>query len=243
MRLRGKPVRWAARGATIVIAVLFVVPIAASALAGASPAGAPTAAPPVPSSSPGINTIVTWNGFPITLFGSASSALSTYLNTTVRLVYNWTSAPVAGGPPPHYIVTSARLSMLYLGLALPAITDILTNPVPATGGVFTFVWDPAYLHYLIAGLYQFSSTLLDNNGTTVWTENFYVHITAPFYLLTALPLLLVVLIALEAYTLARSGRHAQRPGPKSTAPKAWEPPKSESAPTTQPPEEPGGGST
>jgi hypothetical protein len=161
---------------------------------------------------------VTWNGADVDQASGPSSSLSTSLTNTIHLVYTWLSP--SSSPTKTYTVSDARLQMLYFGQALSTRDVIESNPPAATNGTIDMDWaPPSVLHYLIAGSYELTASLLAPNGTTMWTENFYVDSSAPFAVGALIPLILLAVAAYEVYGLLVSGRHDRPKAP--SPPKRW----------------------
>ena len=203
-------------GAMVALLVNLPVPARASPVATAAPAG----------TSGGIAYVVTWNGVDASSASSASSALSIDLSQTANLVYYY-NVIRAGA---NVTISDARLQMYYLGFAVSTRDQILTNPVPGTGHI-PLSWTPVTVAYLLEGVYRLTASFLAPNGTTMWSENFYVRGTAPLGFVALLPIVLLIIVVYEVYELLRSGRHAVLGRKPSGAP----PP---SAPSGQPPAQP-----
>ncbi len=224
----------------IALAVL-VIPPAGSALAAYAPsAGNPSACPNAQTAS-GVVANVTWNGTNICTAGSPSAALVIVFTQNAHVVFNWTAA--GRQPVP---VTDARLAMNYFGFAIATRDVGPINPVGVQGspaGSFEMDWNPGALTYLLAGLYSVTASLFASNGSVVWSDTFFVKASAPYTLLAALPILLIVIAAIELYEVARSGRFAvmgRKPptgGPASPPTTSPESPETSSpAPTPEPTE-------
>ncbi len=214
-----------ARRRSVPIAVLLVVVVllgGVGAIASGSARGAAIGCSNV-SSKYGVNATVTWNGVNVCSGGSASSAFSVDLTQPIGLRYNWS------GPVGHTLsINDARLQMFYFGFPL-ATRDVTTvGGVAGSSGSFVMNWTPGVIAYVLEGLFGLTASLLATNGTTVFSEGFYVHANAPYGILAALPIILILLAIYEVYNVARSGRQAAlRKTEKATAPR--------------PPEEPGAG--
>ncbi|HTZ61410.1 MAG TPA: hypothetical protein VMC82_02035, partial [Thermoplasmata archaeon] len=70
------------------------------------------------------------------------------------------------------------------------------------------------------------------NGTTAWSQSFWVDIAAPFYILALLPIILVVIAIYEVYALLTVGKHAAL-GKGATTPPASSPPPGGSTTATE----------
>ena len=216
----------------VVLTLVLVLP-ASSSFAAARPTGAAAGyACPAAQTAYGVSANVTWNGTNICTAGSSTSALSVIFTQNAHVVFNWSAA---GGR--LLSVTDARLSMNYFGFAI-ATRDVASITPPGSagnsGGTFVMDWNPGALTYLLAGLYGVTATLFASNGSTVWSDTFYVKASAPYTLLAGMPILLILIAALELYSVARSGRLAAagRKAPSSGTPAPPEPP---AAPASPPP--------
>jgi len=216
---------------------LAVVAVAALLVSVPVPARAsPTLAAAPAQTSGGVTYTVTWNNVDVSSASTLSSALSIDLSQSANLNYNWTEG--AGAAP--VTISDARLQMYFLGFAVSTRDQILTNPVAGSGHI-PLSWTPVSVAYLIEGAYRLTASFIAPNGTTMWSENFYVRGTAPYGFLAALPIVLLILVIYEVYGLVRSGRYAAigrklEGAPPSTPPP--ETPPSEPASTETPPSAP-----
>ncbi|HYK93654.1 MAG TPA: hypothetical protein VEY07_06395 [Thermoplasmata archaeon] len=179
----------------------------------------------------GLQAVVTWGGTDVAGAGSMSSAIATSLSSVVDVRYNWTAVAVPrSGPGPEFNISTARLEMFYFGYPLSTRDVVRTNPVSATSGQFDMSWDPGILRYLLSGTYSLTASLIAPNGTTEWSEKFYLRVTAPGTIGAALPIILILIGIWEVYSLARSGRQAALGRPAPAPSKA--PPTSPEKPAT-----------
>ncbi|HTT44587.1 MAG TPA: hypothetical protein VMH38_01040 [Thermoplasmata archaeon] len=223
--------------ALAIVALLLNIPAPAHA---SSPVAAVSTQPGVSSSGYS----VTWNGVDVATAGSASSAFSVDLSQTASLWYNWST-----GVANPVDISDARLQMFYLGFAVSTRDQVLTNPTAQPSGSISLSWTPVSVAYLLEGVYRLTASFLAPNGTTMWSENFYIRGTAPLGVAAVLPIVLLVIIVYEVYGLARSGRYAAlgrkvgesppaTPPSTSTAPP---PSTSEAAEPSAPPTDSAGG--
>ena len=150
-----------------------------------------------------------------------------------------------GGPN----VTTARMQAIYFGAVIS--TDQVSTHTNLSGtGSGTMNWTLGTFTYLLAGLYLLTASLVDSNGTTVWSESFYMQASAPYHVGSGLIIFLIVLALVELYSIATVGRSARkRPKALSSAPPTpWQQPSStaeggaatpsgETPPTGSPPTE------
>lgn len=187
------------------VVALLVVPM----LAGVADAHPATAASGTgggcganPNPLNGVVAHVTWNGVDVCSYSSPSSSLGVSFANSADVHYVWSSAPGAG-----IAIDDARLSMQYFGFALTT-RDVFSSTAETPSGSFDMNWTPGVLTYVLEGMYELTASLIAPNGSALWTENFYVTVTAPYVILAALPLVMIVLAIYEVYSLARSGQQA-----------------------------------
>jgi hypothetical protein len=203
------------------LALLVLVPTGAVALPRSAPNDGVTAS--APSSS--FAATVTWNGVNVNTAGSASSALSVNFANSANVNFTWGALPGAANP------NDARLQMLYFGFAL-ATRDVVNS---GTQNFADMSWTPGAIVYVLEGVFEITASLIQPNGTTLWSENFWVRSAAPYSIAALLPIILILIIAWELYSVARSGRQealGQKPG--KAPPSAPEEPAPKETPTPAP---------
>jgi len=206
-----------------------LVAIVAAALLVSVPASAraqPTALVAPAQTSGGVTYTVTWNNVDVSSASSSSSAMSIDLTSSASLVFYWNVTPGTLHPP---TISDARLQMFYLGFAVATRDQVLTAPVPGSGSI-PLSWTPISVSYLLEGLYRLTASFVAPNGTTIYSENFWVRGTAPYGVFAVLPIVLLIIVLYEVYGLARSGRYAAIGAKGGTAPPAAPPPSSSSTP-------------
>lgn len=189
-----------------------------------TPARASPAARASPSVTDPASYTVTWNGVDVSTASSASSALSITLDQSASINYSW-STPVT--------ISDARLQMFYFGYAVSTRDQIVTNPPTNSPGHIPLDWTPVSVAYLLEGVYKLTASFIAPNGTTMWSENFYVRGTAPLGVLAILPIVLLLIVVYEIYGLVRSGRYVEL-GRKTGGPPPPSPPPSSPPPATPP---------
>jgi hypothetical protein len=216
----------------VALAVALAFPaIPVSAASAPTPAAAPS------NSTAGLRASATWNGVNISTASSASSAFSLSSNSQVDVRYFWNASDGY-----TFDLSDARLAMLYFGFALS------TRDVPPIGGghrtndSFFMNWNVGALEYVIAGTFRVTASLIDLDGRTVWSQDFFVHLVPAYSILALVPILLILIIAFEVYAVMRSGKQAALkraaktpPPPPAGAPPPPAPPGPPAAPPTPPP--------
>jgi hypothetical protein len=191
------------RWLSIALLALFVTAaVGASGAFAQAPPGPRTADVATPANAPGMSAVVAWNGANVASAPAVSSAISTDFSSTIDVHYTWSSAST------EYTISDARLQIFYFGFALGTRDIIDSDPVASTNGTFDMPWDPGVLQWILAGSYALTASLVTPNGTTEWSEQFFVHVTAPAAIGAVLPIILLLIGIYEAYALARSGRQA-----------------------------------
>ncbi len=186
----------------LLLAMVVALPIPTSSV---RPRVVPWASP----SAPSVQAQVTWDGVNVASAARPSSALSASFSSPIAIRFVWNSTSAGPGALRPFTVSTARLQLFYLGLALDTRDVVDQNPQPATNGTFDMEWDPGVLNWLLEGAYTATVSLLDPNGSTVWSEGFYLHEEAPYSVAAVLPILLLAIVAYEAYAVAISGRLAR----------------------------------
>ncbi len=224
----GSPVAFGTRVASfaafgLAAALLLAGPAALAAPAGPGTLPAPSEAR-LPGASPGplvggIEAAVTWNGVNVSDAGSTASAFVVHGGGSATVGFLYTV--LAGGPAP----VTAEVVMTFLGYPL---TSTGTQTSPGTGGAggAEFSWTFGALWELTEGAYHLTAELVDGNGSTIWSEGFYINVEAPYRVSSGIFVFLIVLGAVESYTIAtvlserwaRRRRRATRPAPRPGAP-------------------------
>jgi len=200
--------------AIAVVALMVNVPIPARASASVPQAVATPAA--------GIAAGVTWNGVNISTAPADSSALAIDFSQSANLKYSWSSpgsAPIS--------INDARLQMFYFGFAV-STRDVTLSTAQSSDSNLPLNWTPLAIANVLEGVYRLTASLVAPNGTTMWSENFYVRGNAPLGLVAVIPIVLIVIALYEVYALVRSGRY------EAIGRKAPTPPASSSPPANPP---------
>jgi hypothetical protein len=177
-----------------------------------TPAARPASLTPLSGASPlaggGLDANVLWNGVPTAPASSPSSAIGTSFGNLVTLWFSWGWTAGSLLPAvPGYGIAHAQLRVLYLGQSVWMKDLQLEPPRDATFGAVNLTSDLTSSQYLLEGVYLVEADLVSDNRGQVWSEQFYVHVTAPNHL-TAANLGLGALAVYEVVQLARVGPHA-----------------------------------
>jgi len=173
---------------------------------------------------------VTWNSVDVTTAGTASAALAVDFSSTANVLFQWSAATGT-----TININDARLQMIYFGAALSTrdVAPISSGALASNSAVLN--WSPGALTYVLEGVYKITASLLNPNGSTVWSEDFFVRASAPYSVLAALPIILIALGAWELYVVARSGRLAALKGKEAAppSPPSGPSPPAEATPATE----------
>jgi hypothetical protein len=185
----------------LVLGTLFLIPVGALASPGTGPS-----VRVVPGQTGGpLSANVSWDGTNISTAGSATSAFHISFGNSVDLYYAWNQpAGIARSSVP-WSINDARLQIFYFGFAL-GTRDVTTATGNASGHIVMSDWNTGPLEYVIEGTYKLTASLLATNGTTAWSQSFWVIVAAAFYVLAALPIVLLLLAVYEIYNVATVGR-------------------------------------
>jgi len=218
---------WLAVPAVAVAAALVVLPALSASVAGRPDDVSPSVTTVAGSAVTGAS--VTWNGKDVSGASSPSSAISIQKGQTalVQFTFDESSATAVG---------NASISVNYLGLVL---TTSKQSPRvvggPPVAAVAEINWSFGPLYDALEGVFEFTASLLSPNGSTVWSESFYVFTKAPYLLESGAVIVLLVFFVAELYWAASAirdaRRHAQPPQAKAPPPSPGTP----AEPGTSPP--------
>ena len=174
-------------------------------MAVANPVTAPASTPgPVVTTVTGSLTI---DGHPTNGATSVGSAVQLSVGQPLHLLYTYTGHGGALGVPVVVTVTSATLALQFLGTSLSSWVVDESNPQPQVFGEVNQTVDLTQDRYLLAGVYAMVASLTAPNGT-IWSETFYLRISAP-YDLVAVTILAGVLALYEVVAVLRLLGRAQ----------------------------------
>jgi hypothetical protein len=232
-RVVRSPGRWLAGLLGLALAALFLIP--SGSLAAPAAASRVTVTPGATSGSLVAN--VSWDGTGISTAGSASSAFHISFGASVNLYYAWNQSTGTVGTSLPWSINDARLQIFYFGFAI-GTRDVTTTTGQTSGHIWMSDWNTGPLQYVIEGTYQLTASLLASNGTTAWSQTFWVDVAAAYYVFAALPIVLIVLAAYELYSVATVGKQqalkSKRQGVSPPPPPASPPPTSP-PPASEPP--------
>ncbi len=170
-------------------------------------------APAVTPASSALTTTVLWNSVNVDTAPNAASAIAWTFDDVATVQFTWTGA--AGGPS----VSQAFLVILFLGFPAYTKQEVEATALPSTGGTISMTYDLTSFKWYLQGLYQVHAYLADPNGTSLWSEYFYVRVAQPYDIVVATVGLLLLTIA-ELYMIATVGPRAadkiRKPQPPTT---------------------------
>ncbi|MCI4345779.1 MAG: hypothetical protein L3K07_03380 [Thermoplasmata archaeon] len=190
------------------VAVLLLAPFVP--VAGATPG---TRSGTGPGGNPGAGFLysVSWNGRGTSNATTTGTALTVSFGSAITMQFHWSSGG-SSGPPGG--VSEVEFQAFLFGFSF--ITRALTNTPALTTptGVTNLTWDPGALTYIVSGVYLCLASIFAPNGSTIWSESFYIKANAPFVVGALLPLILLLLLVYELYAVLTV---------KPTAPKGVQP--------------------
>jgi hypothetical protein len=220
--------RWGKVGIVVALTALVAAPVFGIATASSG-------AIPIIVSCTGttsqwqVSANVTWNGENICSARTSGSPLATTFGSSANVTFHWQTHGTA-----VLNLTDARRAMYLLGFPIVTRDVAPVTGTPAFGGTFVMNWAPGELTYAFEGLFRLTATIFAANGSSAFSENFYVKVTAPDSLLAILPIALIALGIYEVYNLAVSGRQALLPGRGSPTPAKADAPPAAPGPSAPP---------
>lgn len=234
MRLRPQH-RWTLVAPVLAVTVLALLPSPVWAR-GASPSNGPsTAMPELAASTVLARTTVTWNGHNISSAGSPSSAFAIGKGQSAFVYFSFDEV---SGPA----IPNASVKVTYLGLVLTTSTAAV-GPAPTTClgcSEAEINWTFGTLVNALQGVYQLTASLQYADGSTAWSESFYVIVRAPYSIESGAVVILLVLAFAEVYwglTAIAEARQGRKP--PAIAPATSPAPTSPTGGGAPPPEGPG----
>ncbi|MGA8663727.1 MAG: hypothetical protein WB809_01475 [Thermoplasmata archaeon] len=219
------------RAAGWVLAATFLV-LFALVIGTSAPLSSVSAPLRTASTSP-VTAVVMFNGVAVGGHTTAGSAIVTNFSGVFSTVFTWNST---SGTAPVF-VTEGVVSLLFLGVAI----GTSTQQQPENGhGVITLKSDFTQNRYLFEGNYEIQATL-QSNGTTVFTQDFYIWVQATDHL-TLVNIVLLLIAILEIWQIAALGSVKKArtqlgipPPASSSTPSSSSPSPSSAPPPASPP--------
>lgn len=206
-------VRTAGTALVVALAAFLLLPAASATSVGNAPWARST-----PSSVALVNPGATWDGKPLSDASSQANAFSIRTDQQIYVNFSYT-APLHA---PN--ISVARIQALYFGVVI-STDQVSTSTILHEGvgqGTGLMKWSLGDFTDLLAGVYLLTASLVDSNGTTVWSTNFYIDATPAYHIASGLIIFLLLLGLVEIYYIATVGRPVKRP-PKSSGspPTPW----------------------
>jgi len=217
------------------VLILLVASLGSAALPARATGAAPAVIGPFAAGA-------TWNGANLSSASTSGSAFVLAQGNTAEVVFTYRGIGAVN-------VGNATLSLAYLGVVLTtsrAQAHIVGGP-PVTGSA-VINWTFGALNEALEGVFQLTASLLFTNGSTAWSQTFFVNARAPFDLESGAVVVLLILAIAELYWGLAAIREARKAGGSGRAgsmagapapPTPWTPPQSppptgESPPPTGP---------
>jgi hypothetical protein len=206
------------------IVLLVALPTASAASLGSRTTA--SAGPAVRSPDSLGSASATWDGTNISQANSVGNAFS--ISANQQVLVNFSFVPLGGTN-----VTVARMEAIYFGAVISTdqVSTSVSYPALVVGvGKGVMNWSLGTFSYLLAGVYKLTASLVDSSGSTVWSESFFIDVKAVDRVASGLIIFLIVLGAVELWSIATVGRSARKRRPKRSSP----PPPTPWQPTTPP---------
>ena len=214
---------------SVALMLAFLTPYGIG-LASEARAATPSVTPELVNNATGS---LTWNGVNVNTAPTPSSAIGWTFNTVATVQY------VFVGPLTGVGVSQAYLVILFLGFPTYTKQVVEQTAFGSAGGSITMTYDLTQFKWYLQGLYELHAYLENPNGTTLWSEYFYVRVAQPYDIVVSTVGLLLLTIA-ELYMIATVGPRSMDKLLKTQAKQAEAPPAEEgTSGEVNPP--PGGG--
>jgi hypothetical protein len=184
----------------------------------------------------GVAASATWDNHNLSSANSPANAFSIDKGQTAVVDYSYVQ--ISG------TVQNATLVVTYLGIVLTtskASTHVVGGPPIA--GAAQINWSFGPLVDALEGVFEFTASLQYANGSTAWSQSFYVFTKAPYLLESGAVIVLLILTVAELFwgiSSIREARRGRKPAaPSPPPPSAGTPPPS----ATPPPPAPGPGAS
>lgn len=207
----------------MVSALILAVPLLTPRAAPESPAGRTAGARlPQVSLPSGLVAAATWNGKNVSSASSPGAAFSLAKGQTALVDFSYAGDHAAN-------ITNATLEVTYLGVVI-ATSSSSTHVVggPPVTGAGQINWSFGNLYDALEGVFQLTASLDYANGTSAWSQSFYVFAKAPYLLESGAVIVFLALTIAELYWGVASVRDARRarkgPAPPAAAPPGGGPP-------------------
>lgn len=182
----------------------------------------PALPPPLrPAVSGPLSATILFDGVNINNHDTVGSAIVTNFSGAFSTAFTWTPTGAGG-----LTVTQAEIQLLFFGTAIGTSSGQFLK---IGANSYTLSSDFTQNRYIYEGVYEIVATL-SNNGTTLYSQDFFVWIQATDHL-TIINIVLILLLILEVYEVAALARMKV---PKKTAGAAPAATSSTAAPTTPP---------
>jgi hypothetical protein len=193
----------------IALVLLLMIGPGVGPSVAASARAQPAVAPLVPAIFP-LAASVTWNGQNISSASSVSGAFTSNKGDTAAVRFTFSGDDTAN-------ITNVTLEVTYLGIVLTTSrsTPHIVGGPPVTGSA-VINWSFGSLYDALEGVFHLTASLVYANGSTAWSEGFYVFVKTPYLLESGAVVVLLILTAAELYwgiSAIREARKGRKPAP------------------------------
>lgn len=195
---------WVAALGALAGLVATAVPI------GGAPIPHPSVNPTQPS-QPVVQASLLFDGHSAANATSVGSAIGVNARSLIPVSISWVARGGKLGTPGSVSVQQARVDLLLFGAS--TLSNVLNEQPAVVGsnGTANLSLDYRQYVYLAEGVYELRGSLLAPNGSALWTELFFIHVTATDHL----TLFTLGSAALAVYAVASFATARERKPPDS----------------------------
>lgn len=206
-------------GRVLWVAALFVAGLALIPWFSGVSVGAPPVPPAAHAQTPvGFSATLTFNGLQTVGATSVANALSVSPGI-VTASFSWQDLVPVGTSAS---VAQAQLLGYVFGFAAYNRVQVASNTSAA--GSINLSGDFSQVRYVAEGVYELVGQLTATNGSTIWSETFYIHVLSTDHL-TVVNIVLIAIFLWEVYAIAKLRSPPRlKKGGDSSMPPAKDPP-------------------
>lgn len=147
----------------------------------AAPAVLPSVNPTQPS-PPLVQGSVLFAGHSTRNASSVANAISVNVRSPIPVSFSWAARGGKLGTPTSVSVQQARVELYLFGVS--TLANVLNEQTPLDGpnGSANLSLDYGQYAYLAEGIFEVRGSLSAPNGSSLWSEVFFVHVTTSYHL-------------------------------------------------------------
>jgi hypothetical protein len=134
---------------------------------------------------PTVQGALSFNGVDVRGHGTPGTAITSAASSPGYFDFAWTAVGGKFGTPAFVAVAAARVQVEYLGVIVSTQSAVESPPIVGSAGSANVTADASWAQYLTEGVYYLTGQLVGPNGTTIWSEGFFVHVEAQYHVTLA----------------------------------------------------------